>query len=384
MMLMRRIKVGIAGAGFIAPFHIEALSRLGNIEVVAVCDPIKKIVQNVCLKYGIGKMFDDYDKMLKDEEIEVVHVCTPNYLHYEMVKKAMEYSKHVICEKPLAMSSVEAKDLVNMAKSKGVVNAVSYNMRYYPMVQHAKAMIEDGEVGDIYLIHGTYLQDWLFFDTDYNWRVEAAQGGESRVIADTGTHWLDMVQYVSGRKIRRVIADLTTFIPVRKKPLEGEALTFAVKREVKKYEEVKVDTEDHGTVLLRFDGNAKGVFVGSQVCAGRKNFIAFEINGSKQSLYWCGEEPNKLWEGRRDRENGVALKDFNVLKPKIAVYAMAPGGLGEGYLDTFKNLFRNVYRTIAKEEHNNDFPTFVDGYEEIILVEAILRSFKEQKWIDVK
>jgi predicted dehydrogenase len=381
---MKKIKVGIVGAGFVAAFHIEALSRLGNVEVTAISDHVKELAQNVGLKYGISKTFDDFDKMLNDEEIEAIHICTPNYLHYEMVKKVIEHGKHVVCEKPLAMNSVEAKELVDKAKKKGITNAVSYNMRFYPMVQQVKAMVEDGEIGDIYLVHGTYLQDWLFFNTDYNWRVEATLGGESRVIADIGTHWFDMAQYTTGKRINRVMADFSTFIPVRKKPLKKEALTFTAKREVEEYEEVNVDTEDHGTVLLRFDGNTKGVFTGSQVCAGRKNYLTLEINGSKQSLVWCQEDANKIWIGRRERENGVAQKDFNVLKPKSAVYAMSPGGLGEGYPDTFKNLFRNVYGTLEGEKENGDYPAFIDGYEEIALVEAIIRSSKEEKWIDVK
>jgi len=382
-MSIKKIGVGIVGAGFVAPFHIEALSRLGNIELVGISDSIKELAQNLSSKYGINKTYYNFDDMLRDEEIDVVHVCTPNYLHYEMVKKAIENDKHVVCEKPLAMNRIEAQDLLNMAKSKGVVNAVSYNMRYYPMVQQAKAMIEDGEIGDIYLIHGTYLQDWLFFDTDYNWRVEAKLGGESRVIADIGTHWFDMVQHVSGKKIRRVMADFSTFIQVRKKPVKRETLTFTAKGEIGEYEKVRIDTEDHGTVLLRFDGDTKGLFIGSQTCAGRKNYITFEINGSKQSLRWCGEEPNKLWIGRRERESGEVQKDFNLLKPQSAAYAMSPGGLGEGYPDTFKNLLRNVYRTIVTGKENRDFPTFIDGYEEIILVEAIVRSFREGKWVDV-
>jgi predicted dehydrogenase len=255
-------------------------------------------------------------------------------------------------------------------------------------VKQAREMVKAGEVGDIRLIHGHYLQDWLFLDTDYNWRLEASLGGRSRAVADIGTHWLDMVQHVSGQKVTSVYADLTTFIPVRKKP-RREVATFVVQEmEAGDYENIEIDTEDHGSVLLRFSGGAKGVLVACQVCAGRKNFINFEINGTKRTLAWNGEQPNHMWIGERGKYNGEFIKDPSIMAPAAGKYADAPCGLGEGYLDTFKAIFGDIYGWLREgkrmDEENAPFPTFETGHLELSIVDAVLESARKGKWVDVR
>jgi predicted dehydrogenase len=286
------------------------------------------------------------------------------------------------------MSSEESADLLKTARRSGLVHAICHNKRYYPLVKQAREMVKAGEVGDIRLIHGHYLQDWLFMDTDYNWRVEASLGGSSRAIADIGTHWFDMVQHVSGQKVKSVFADLTTFIPVRKKP-KKEVETFVVQEpKPGDYENVEIDTEDHGSVLLRFTGGAKGALIACQVCAGRKNFIHFEINGTKRSLEWNGEQPNHMWIGERGRYNGSFIKDPSIMAPEAGKYASVVGGLGEGYLDTFKAIFGDIYGWLRAgkkmDEDNAPFPTFTTGHQELAIVDAVFESARKGGWVDVR
>jgi len=385
---MRKIKVGLIGGGFIGRIHAEALRRLGYVEVLALAEVNQELAEERAEELSIPNGYGDYRGLLQNREIESVHVLTPNKCHFSMSKECVEAGKNVVCEKPVAMNSNESSELLKLAREKGVVHCLCHNMRYYPLVKQAREMVKGGEIGNIRLIHGHYLQDWLFLETDYNWRLEAAVGGKSRAVADIGTHWLDMVQHVSGQKVVSVYADLTTFIPVRKKPLK-ELETYTV-QELKPgdYEDVKIDTEDHGTVLLKFSGGAKGVLLACQVCAGRKNMIDFEINGSKRTLAWNGEHPNHMWIGERGKVNGEFIKNPAIMAPDAAKYAGAPCGLGEGYLDTFKSIFSDVYEWMREgkkmDEEEVNFPTFLTGHQELSIVDAVLRSHDTGTWVDVE
>lgn len=257
---MERIRVGVIGVGFIGRIHIEALRRLGYVEVVAIHSRRQETADALAAELSVPKAYSDLDALLKDDEIDAVHLTTVNNLHAPMAKKAMEAGKHVLCDKPLAMNTAEAEELVRVAQKTGVVHGICHNMRYYPLVKQARAMAHAGEIGDIRLIHGHYLQDWLFLETDYNWRLISEIGGSSRAVADIGTHWMDMVQHITGQKIVKVFADLTTFIPTRRKP-KVEAATYVVQDlKPSDYEDVEIDTEDHGTILLRFSGGSKGMY----------------------------------------------------------------------------------------------------------------------------
>ncbi|MFH1008396.1 MAG: Gfo/Idh/MocA family oxidoreductase [Candidatus Latescibacterota bacterium] len=383
---MKKIKTGVIGTGFIGPAHVEALRRLGFVEVVALAESSQKLAEDKAAMLSIDRAYGDYRDLLADPEIQVVHNCTPNFLHHKITRAALEAGKHVVSEKPLAMTSVESAELVCLARDKGLVNAIDFNYRYYALVQQAKAMVQSGELGDrIYAVHGSYLQDWLYLDTDYNWRLEPERSGPSRAVADVGSHWMDLMQFVTGAKITAVYGDLATIHAVRKKPLV-EIETYAGKElEPGEYEEMPIDTEDYATVLLQFDNGARGAMTVSQVAAGRKNRLFFEIDGSKCALSWDQERPNEMWVGHREKANEVLIKDPSLLAPEAKRYADYPGGHPEAYPDGPKFLFRNVYTFIAAGRDPNkdpvNFSTFQDGHREIVICEAILESHKQGKWV---
>jgi predicted dehydrogenase len=332
---------------------------------------------------GIPRAYGDYRALLADPEIEVVHDCTPNNMHYEVNTAILNAGKHCISEKPLAMNSQESRALVALAAKKGLVNAVDFNYRFYPLVQHAKAMCADGDLGDVYAIHGSYLQDWLYLDTDYNWRLEPEVSGESRAVADVGSHWCDLVQFITGRTITEVYGDLVTVHKIRKKP-KGPIETYAGKLlSPEDYQEVPINTEDYATVLFVLDNGAHGCFTVCQVAAGRKNRLYYEIDGSKCALAWDQEQLNELWVGYREKANEVIIKDPSLLKPAARPYAHYPGGHPEGYPDGPKNLFRNVYQAVAGDAKALPYSTFEDGHREVAICEAILQSHRERKWTKV-
>lgn len=212
------LNVALVGIGFIGEEHVEAIRRTNLGRVVALVGRDLEKTRRKALMLGVDKVYDDIHYVLEDKEIQVVHICTPNLLHYPMVKKALEAGKHVVCEKPLTMTSEEARELVSIAEQKNLINAIHFNIRYYPLIRHAKAVIQKGEIGRAYAVTGSYLQDWLVKDTDYSWRLEASKSGETRAVGDIGTHWMDLVEYVTGLKITEVNADMGTFLSKRKKP----------------------------------------------------------------------------------------------------------------------------------------------------------------------
>jgi predicted dehydrogenase len=285
------------------------------------------------------------------------------------------------------MTSRESAALVRLAQKTERVNGVNFNYRFYPLIQHARAMVELGELGELFLIHGHYLQDWLHARTDYNWRIDPAISGASRAVADIGSHWCDLVQFVSGRRIVRVCANLGTVHPTRSRPRQSvETFRGKLKRGAG-VESVRIKTEDLATVMLEFDGGARGVFTVSQVSAGRKNREWFEIDGSRKAIAWDQEEPNQLWVGRRDGPNETIIKDPALLHEKARRYAHYPGGHPEGYPDGPKNLFWNFYEFIraGKDPLSEaaEFPTFADGHRAICVVEAILASQRRRGWVAV-
>lgn len=382
---MTTIKTGIIGTGFIGPAHVEALRRLGNVQVVAVAERGQELADAKAKQMSIPKAYGDYHDLLADPEIKVVHNCTPNHLHFPINKDILAAGKHIVSEKPLAMNSVESRELVRLAKAAGVVNAINFNYRYMPLVQQAHQMCgAAGDVGRVYAVHGSYLQDWLLLETDWNWRLMPELSGDSRAVADVGSHWCDLIQFVTGLKIVRVMADLVTIHKSRKRP-KAEIETYAGKvLRPEDFEDVPINTEDYGSILLEFDSGAHGVFTVNQCAAGRKNRLYYEIDGSKCALVWNQERPNELWVGRREGPNQVIMKDPSLLYPAAREYAHYPGGHNEAYPDGPKNLFRNVYGFIAGTRPGGDFATFVDGHNEIAICDAILKSSRERKWVDVE
>lgn len=383
---MKKIfKVGVIGAGFIGPAHMESIRRQG-FEVTAVAEATQALAQEAANRLLIPKAYGDWKDLVADPEIDVVHIASPNYLHYEQAKATLQAGKHVICEKPLAMDSKESAELVKLAEETKLVNAVNFNLRFYPLVQEAKARIEAGELGEkLYIIQGSYLQDWLLFDTDWNWRLEPELGGSLRAIADIGSHWMDLVTFISGSRIKSVYANLKTFIPIRRKPTK-KIDTFGGKLELDMaYEEKPIFTEDYATVLLKFENGAQGVMTVSQVSSGRKNRLFFEINGSDSSLVWDSEIPNQLMIGHRPEPNQLLIKDPSLMKEASRWTASYPGGHAEGYPDTFKQLQTAVYQAILSGETKEkpNYPTFRDGHNIIMIDDAILQSADQQGWVDV-
>lgn len=381
---MTKIKVGVVGTGFIGPAHIEALRRLPNVEVAALCEVTAELAATKATQLGIERSYT-FDELLKQDDIQVVHICTPNFLHYSQSKAALLAGKHVVCEKPLAKDLHEAEELVELAAQTGLVNAVHFNLRYYPLARQMKAMHESGELGDVYSVMGSYLQDWLFYETDYSWRLEPDKSGNSRAIADIGSHLMDIIEYITGLKTVAVLADFNIIHKTRKKPLKPVETYSGKMLQPEDYADVPITTEDHANVLLRFNNGNRGVITVSQVAAGRKNQLKLEIAGSKKSFAWNSEAPNELWIGKRDGANEVLLRDPSLVHPDVRSIITFPGGHNEGFADTSKQMFKEVYAAIeaGKMPEKPTFPTFADGYRELLICEKILESNTKQAWVEV-
>jgi len=379
---MKKFRACVIGVGFIGAAHIEALRRLGNVEVVALSD-----IPNAQAKadaFFVPKGYDDYKEMLDTEKPDVVHICTPNSSHYEMAMYAMQRNIAVICEKPLTKTLDEAKELAAYAREHKIVTGVNFNCRWYPQIMQVKAMIANGEVGDIRTIHGGYLQDWLYYDTDYSWRLEPEVSGESRAFADIGSHWIDLVESATGLRVVELMADFETFHKIRRKPLKPIETFSGMALRPEDYEEKPIGTEDYCTVLFRFNNGAHGTCTISQVFAGRKNQILLSIAGSKCSLHWDSEDSNELWVGRRDGFNQKAAKDPSILSPLARASISYPGGHVEGFPDTFKQNFKAIYAAIeAGDTGKQVFATFEDGLREMQLCDAVVRSARADHWVKV-
>lgn len=381
---MKYPKVAVIGLGFMGRTHIQTLRRLG-VEVYGVAGITPEEAKKTAEELSIPHWYQNFDEAVSDPEVLVLHLCTPNNLHYTQAKMALEHGKHVLCEKPLAMNSRESGELAELAKKKGLFAAVNYNLRFYPICQETKARITSGELGVPHLIHGGYLQDWLFLKTDWNWRLEPDQGGDLRVVADIGTHWLDMVTWLTGLKVTEVLADFSTVHKSRLKP-SGEIETYAGKvTENLSTNEMPVATEDIALILFRFDNGALGNVTLSQVSAGRKNYFWFEISGSKSTMHWEQENPNELWIGFRDHENQILVKDPSLFHTEVRGLTGFPGGHAEGYPDTFLQVFRQFYAAIesGRMPETGKFATFEDGHHEMLLCDAIQKSARERKWVKI-
>lgn len=382
---MTQPRAAIVGAGFMGGAHTEALRRIG-VEIRGILGMDQVESQSAARRLGLPRAYQSFDEVCEDKSVDVVHLCTPNYLHHIQAQDALLAGKHVLCEKPLAMDAMEGAELVELARERRLVGAVNYNLRYYPLCQEARARLQAGEIGEPRIIHGAYCQDWLFLPTDWNWRLQPELGGTLRAVADIGTHWMDIVTWLSGLQIWAVMADLATFIPIRQRPLQAVE-TFASKlAQPSQSESVEVKTEDYAAILFQFENGARGSVVLAQIAAGRKNHFWWEINGSKGSMKWEQERPNELWLGYRERENGLLLKDPSLMRPDAQRYAGYPGGHAEGYPDTHAQLFREFYGYITGGDFDAPrlFPTFEDGWRELVLCEAVLRSALERRWVEIE
>jgi predicted dehydrogenase len=373
-----RIGMGLVGPGFVGAHHIDAVRRLGYVDVVAVAASSDASARRKADALNVPKAYGSFEALIADPDIHVVHNTTPNYLHVPVILAALARGKHVISDKPLAMTAADARQLLDAANKAGVVHAVTFNYRGNPLVQQARDMIAVGELGPVHFIHGAYLQDWLLESTDFSWRLEPEKGGASSAVGDIGSHWCDLVQHVTGRRIVEVLADLTTVVQTRLKP-SGSVEAFA-KGGGTAREEVQVRSEDLASILVRFDDGAKGCVSVGQVCAGHKNGLWFEVNGRQASVRWDQERQNELWIGRRDTANAVLAKDPSLLTPGARQYAHLPGGHQEAWADAFCNVMRDVYDVITGRRPKNPrppaFATFEDGYHSACVVDAVLESHR--------
>src|SRR5260221_1106724 len=302
----------IIGLGFVGKAHLEALRRLG-IPVRGILGSAPERTHEAVRELKLDHGYASLEELVRDPEVKVVHVCTPNYVHYGQDKVAIEAGKHVMCEKPLAMNTDESGALIELAKRQSVVGGVAYNLRYYPLCHEARSIVNRGLIGEPRLIHGSFLQDWLLYPTDWNWRLQPELGGDLRAVADIGTHWLDLVTWITGKKVTELCADLATVNSVRKRP-RGRVQTFQqTKGET---DDISIATDDYASILLRFEGNTHGVCTVSQVTAGPKTRLWFDIHGSEGSPSWNSGEPKTLCVGRRPEPNSDIVKDPPIMSPQ--------------------------------------------------------------------
>src|SRR5579863_1045935 len=377
---MKTIKTAIIGTGFMGRVHLEAARRCEFVEVAAIAGRNTDAARRLGAGFSVPTIAADYRDLLRDPAIDSVHICTPNAQHFPMAKAALQAGKHVICEKPLATSVEEAEELVSLAARQGLRNCVCHNLRYYPMVQQMRSMREAGDLGEILVVQGSYLQDWLLYDTDWNWRVDSKASGPSRCMADIGSHWFDMAEHVTGLRVTSLCADLQTFHATRKQPKQSVGTFTGKKLSPEDYIETAVETEDFGNVLFRMGGRARGSMTASQVSAGRKNRLSIEICGTRASVAWSQERPDELWVGHRDAGNQIFLKDPSLLKPAARGFADLPGGHSEGYDDTFKQVFRRFYASVEAGSTPSgaapEYPQFVDGLRQLNILNSELESHR--------
>jgi predicted dehydrogenase len=373
---MKKLGMGLVGPGFIAAHHIDAVRRLGNVEVVGLAGSSLASAQKRARELGVGHAYADYRELLADPAVQVVHNTTPNHLHREISLAALRAGKHVISDKPLASNLDESRELHEAARDAGVAHVVTFNYRSHALVQQARAMIAKGKLGAPVFVHGCYLQDWLTDDTTYSWRLDPKRGGASSALGDIGSHWCDLAEHVTGARITAVLADLYTAVPVRHvaaAPTRAFAKAKAAPRR-----EVKITSEDTASVLLRFDNGARGCVTVGQVLPGHKNDLRLEVNGRLASLAWRQENPNELWIGHHAQANAVLSRDPALLDPAARGYAHLPAGHPEAWSDAFRNLIADAYAWIRKggtpQTKPAALPTFADGYRNALVIDAMLKS----------
>ena len=376
------IRAAVIGTGFIGTVHVESLRRIGvQVRGVLGSTPERGAARAAAL--GVGHAYPSLDAILDDPSVDVVHVTSPNHLHVPQARAILEAGKHVVCEKPLALTAADSTALVADAARTGLVNAVNFNLRFYPLHQHVRDLIADGGLGEVRFVTGHYFQDWLFHDSDWNWRLEPDKGGALRAVGDIGSHWIDLVQFLTGGRIVAVMADLATFVNVRQEP-RGPVETFSTERSNDTVGR-EMATEDVASILIRFDTGARGVVAVSQISPGRKNSLQWEVDGSAGAAAWDSETPDHLWLGHRDRPNEILLRNPALMLPGGQAAAALPGGHVEGFADTFAALFRAIYADVlaGRPSDHPPYATFAAGHDEMLVNDAIAASAAAGRWTEV-
>ena len=368
----KRIGMGLVGPGFIAPHHIDAVRRLGYIDVIAIAGSSQSSADRKAEQLDIDRAYGSYLDLINDPDIDVVHNTTPSYMHFPISMATIKAGKHIISDKPLAVTPDECAQLAAAAAAAGVVNAVTFNYRGNPLVQQARLMVAEQNIGALNFVHGYYLQDWMTDANVYSWRSDPTKNGVSSALADIGSHWCDLAEHISGSTITAVLADLTTVVKTRYSA-GGSAEAFSTNVSAER-RPVAVNSEDLASVLVRFANGAKGCFSVGQVAPGHKNDLQIEFNGRAGSLRWIQERQNELWIGRHDQPNAVMLKDPAALLPAARPYAHLPAGHQEAWSDAFRNVIGDIYTWIVTGEKGPTISTFADGYRISRVIQAMLKS----------
>lgn len=379
------IKVAIIGTGYIGPVHIGALRRVSGVRIVGVTDANAELAQKTAKKYDIEKVYKDYLEVVNDPEVDVVHVCSPNKFHYAMNKAAIERGKQVLSEKPLCMTLDEAKEITELAEAKGLVTGIDFCYRYYPVVLEAALRLRGGEAGPIRMATGTWFQDWLSKVTDYSWRLQRSESGESSVAADLGSHWFDLIQFVTGLHVTEVMADFSTLLPIRRKP-KRQVVAFEKVDNVP-YDEVKIEVEDYASILFRLSNGAPGSFTTCQAATGRRSELEFQVYGGERSYAWNQTRSTELWVGNRDKANETLIEGPGQQDPYSAAYTSLPAGHPMGYNDALLNLMNDFYDVIkggGDAARKLPRPTFRTGYDEMRILKAIVQSKNDRAWVKVE
>lgn len=382
------LRAAIVGPGYIGAVHIEALRRIGA-EVSWIVGRPGSDGASRAAALGVPRFTERLEQALDDVRVDVVHVCTPNALHYPIARAALERGKHLVCEKPLTTSPPEAAELQRLAEARGLVGGVAYCYRYYPLVRQAKHLVAAGALGPVHHVRGLYLADELLHREYLYYRFAPEIAGPSLTMADIGIHWCDLAEYVVGQRITELLADVQTVVPERvwRREAQGAGPPSGARMRDDGSGLVTVSGEDCLSLLVRLDGGARGTLTASQVSAGYKNWIALSIDGGRGGLEWNQEQPNTLTIRRREPSSEVLPKDPAVLAPEAASLAHFPGGHPEGYPDAFRNLIASIYAAIARARDGKapggDHPTLDDGCRSVALVEAVLRSARERRWVSI-
>jgi predicted dehydrogenase len=418
---MEPLRSAVAGTGFAGRLHARSV-RLSGARLVGVSASSPASAQSAAAELGADQAFASSEELVESPDVDVVHLCTPNHLHEPLALKALAAGKHVVCEKPVALDAAGARRIADTASAAGRVVAVPFVYRFHPTAREARARIAAGELGALRLLHGSYQQDWLLTPDDANWRVDPALGGPSRAFADIGSHWCDLVEFVAGCRITRLLARTATTVPAR--AADASAVTFgaagpaaagapggpgSVPRPAAP-DRQPVATEDVALVLFETDQGGVGSLVVSQVSAGRKNRLWFELDGETGSVVFDQEQPETLWLGRR--EGGVTLpRDPAHMRPEAARLASLPAGHAQGYHDCFDLFVADAYRAMqsggdgagvgAGERGDragggvpsddvpdgdvpDGLPLIADGVRAARLTDAVLASARSQTWTEVE
>jgi len=404
---MRKIRAAVIGVGFIGAVHIEALRRLGNVDVVAVC--VSEDSEKTGREQHVEQHFTDYREMIDTTKPDFVHICTPNFTHFEIAAYAIERGINVVLEKPMTVTVSEAEELVKLARQHKVIAAVNFHNRFYPATHYMRELIQRNELGRLISVNGSYVQDWLLRETDFSWRLITRESGQTRVVADIGSHWIDLVEHCTGLRVTEVLAEFQTVYPTRKQP-QGSAATFEGPQGSGTYTDVPIDTEDIASLVFRFDNGATGSCFLSQMFAGAKNRIRVSLGGTESSVEWNLDDLNNLTVGHRDLPNQTVTKDWTIMGGESASLISVPSGHAEGFPDAFKQAFKQIYAGFAPAadagagagvlpaspaESNAGagagagagvppfYATFEDGLRSMIICEKIYESSQTHKFTHI-